>query len=706
LDNVDFLLEIGTEELPASYIAPALAQLVGMFRARMKEARLEVGPIATGGTPRRLALGASGVSARQKDAVEEVTGPPAKVAFDEEGKPTRAAIGFAKSQGVELADLHVKTTPKGEYCVVEKRVEGRGAVELLSEVLPEMIRRVRFPKSMRWEPSGLSFARPIRWLVALCGEKVVPVDLGGVRSGRRSCGHAFLAPERFEIASPSFEAYAAALRKRYVLVNRDERREQMRKRIDAIMARHGPRCADEALLEEVTEMVEFPGAVEGTFDPDYLSVPAEVIVEAMKEHQKYFPIYDANGNLLPRFVATTNRSESYSAEARIGNERVLEARLADAKFFWEADKRTPLESKRPALAGLAFHERLGSYLDRTARLERLAEEIARGLGYSDEETAMARRAAHLCKADLVTLMVGEFPKLQGIMGREYARVDGEPESVAVAIAEHYLPRYADDVLPRQKAGIALGLADKFDAIAGCFAVGLIPTGSQDPYALRRLALGVIRIVKEHRLNFSLAQALQCALQGLPSGLPAREDVLGQVMSFFRDRLYQICTDSGSRYDIVNAVLAAGFDDPCDFFDRVEVLTELSAATEWPALVTVVERTFNIGKKVAVRGPVEPDLFVEGAERKLWETLRANESAIRDMIERRQYRQASIRYHDVFAEPVHTFYEQVFVNVDDARVRDNRLRLLKEINEMYSTRVADLSQIVTDEGTPGQGNGGT
>lgn len=694
---MDFLLEIGVEELPASYIAPALSQLEAGFRKRIDQARLGVEATVTGGTPRRLTLGAGGIPERQEDVAEEVTGPPANVAFDEDGQPTRAAIGFAKGQGVDVADLRIKETPKGGYCVAEKHVEGRPAAELLGEILPELIRGIRFPKSMRWEPSGLTFARPIRWIVALCSESVVPFELAGVSSGRTTRGHAFMAPEPFDIPSASFEGYAAALRERSVLVDRTERREELRKRVDAVMARHGSRCADEELLEEVNEMAEYPGAVEGAFNADYLSVPAEVIVEAMKEHQKYFPIYDPQGALLPQFVAATNRSDEHSAEARVGNERVLEARLADAKFFWDTDRKTTLESKRPGLGDVAFQERLGSYIARTERMARLAEAVARDLGLTGEQAAMARRAAHLCKVDLVTLMVGEFPKLQGIMGREYARVDGEPEPVATAIAEHYMPRYADDALPQGEVAIALSLADRLDAIAGCFAVGLIPTGSQDPYALRRLALGVIRIAREHQLTFSLGETARQAIEGLPADVKAGDDVSSQVLSFFRDRLYQTCTDEGFRYDIVNAVLAAGYDDVCDVLERLRVLTELSTTPQWAALVTVVERTFNIGKKVEVEGPTDPALLEDAEERRLWEELQANQTEIRTLIDLRQYRDASLRYHDVFAEPVHAFFDQVFVNVDDERVRDNRLRLLKEANVLYSERVADLALIVTDEG---------
>jgi glycyl-tRNA synthetase beta chain len=414
----------------------------------------------------------------------------------------------------------------------------------------------------------------------------------------------------------------------------------------------------------------------------------------MKEHQRYFPVEDARGRLLPRFLVITNRGPQEAPFTVEGNERVLKARLADAKFFWEEDRKLSLWKRVEGLKEVVFHEKLGSYWERVERIDRLAGYLALRLGLVADEREALHRASRLCKADLLTQMVGEFPKLQGVMGYHYAREEGEKEEVARAILEHYLPRFAGDRLPETLLGTLLSLADKFDALCGCFSIGLIPTGSQDPYALRRQAQGIIRILEEKNLNLSLKDSLAAALENFPG----RGTTLQELLEFFRDRLYQTFLERGQRHDIINAVLAAGFDNVADFSRRLEVISRLSQTEQWQGLVTVVERTFNIGKKAAATGEVEETLLQEKEERQLWELYQRHKDRIQSLINKEQYEEASMEYYTSFAQAVHNFFEKVFVNVEDLRLRNNRLLLLKNINELYSTRIADLAQIVP----PGDG----
>ncbi|MCK4376584.1 MAG: glycine--tRNA ligase subunit beta, partial [Candidatus Brocadiae bacterium] len=428
------------------------------------------------GTPRRLTVSAEGIAERQPPLRVRSVGPPARAAFDSDGKPTPAAHGFARSKGLPVEALQVEETQKGPYVVAVVEQAGRPAAALLPGLLAQAAAAVTFPKSMRWEGDGFQFARPIRWLVALLDGEVLPLSIAGVRAGRRTRGHPFLAPGEIELADASYERYRGALRERFVVVEFEERRDLIRAEIDALMAQHGAKLRDTALLDEVANMVEFPHAIEGSFDEHFLSIPAPVLSAAMKEHQRYFPVRDADGELVPRFITVSNRTAEQDDLVREGNERVLLARLEDAKFFWEQDGRHRLDELAPRLEEVVFLGGLGNNLQRCERLAELGALIAAKLGPS-VNAGHVRRAAHLCKADLLTGLVGEFPTLQGVVGRELARAHGEPEPVAEAIAEHYLPGGADDVLPATPEGSVLALADKMDVIVGCFALGLLPSGS-------------------------------------------------------------------------------------------------------------------------------------------------------------------------------------------------------------------------------------
>ncbi|MCF6147053.1 MAG: glycine--tRNA ligase subunit beta [Candidatus Kuenenia sp.] len=708
----DLLFEIGTEEIPAGYITPALNQIKILFEERFKHSRLKFQSIYCTGTPRRLSVFIKGLPEEQESVTAEVQGPAASIAFDKEGNLTKAGLGFAKSQGIESDSLKTKKTAKGEYCIAIKQITGEKTLHLLSGILAEIIQKISFPKSMKWKSSNLFFARPIRSLLALFGDKVVPLEINGIKAGKSFSGHPFLSGKRVEISVADWDQYKQLLKQEKVIVDMDERREILKEKITQLMKPFGATFDDEPLLDEVTNLVEYPNAVTCQFDEKFLDIPHIVIETAMKEHQRYFPVKKAEGKLTEKFIVALNRDERNENSPIQGNERVLKARLFDARFFWKEDRKIPLKRRLEDLKQLVFLEKLGNYYDRTNRIIALSDYLSHQLirfnyplfGINDITTV--KRAAQLCKTDLLTQMVGEFPSLQGIMGKEYASWEGENSSVALAIEEHYMPRFATDKIPSSTIGAIVGLADKFDTITSCFALGLIPTGSQDPYSLRRHAYGIIRIIEDHRFTFELKEVLAKSLNLLPL-FPQKENeyypvindkLIPDIVGFFKDRLFQMNTEKGYRYDLVNAALNAGtgFDDVYDYLQRLKYISLLSKEKYWPDLVTVVERTFNIGKKAKSQGTINENLFNEKEEQKLWEIYTSNESKIRKLIQDKKYVEASFSYYDVFAAPVHEFFDRVFVNVEDMEIRNNRLLLLKKINALYSEKIADLSQIVMAE----------
>jgi glycyl-tRNA synthetase beta chain len=692
----DFLLEIGTEEIPAGYLDPAASALVETAREALSTARLVAREARTLYAPRRITLFLTGIPESQEDFSESVQGPSQKIAFDESGKPTKAAAGFARGQGVDLAALEVRDTRNGPYVFARKLVKGSSARDVLSKIIPELVSRLPFPKSMHWTDPDFTFARPIRSVLALLGDEVVPFTVGGVASGRKTWGHPFLAPGPMELQSARLDAYRDALRKAFVVVDVEERRDLIRTQIEKLLAAHGASLAEFELLDEVTNLVEFPNAVEGSFPERFLKVPDAVVKAAMMEHQRYFPVRDASGKLVNRFITVTNRPPEHAADIRRGNERVLNARLSDAEFFWREDRKSPLESFGQRLSGVMFQEKLGSYADRVRRLGELGLFIAARLGCPDEVSARVKRAALLSKADLVTQMVGEFPSLQGIVGSEYARADGEDPEVAQAIAEHYQPRSARDALPESLVGKILALADKFDSLVGCFAAGLAPTGSQDPYALRRQTAGILRIILTGRLVLPLKGILAKAKELLPLGLPQAARVEEDVTAFVQDRLYYYFLDASFPHDIIRAVLKPGFDDLLDLSRRLESLNALTGTHDWHKLVTAVERTHNITRDFTPKGDVDESLLAEPEERELFRLYAATRDTIVHLIDEHKYAEVCDLYETTFAVPLHVLFEKVYVNVPDEKLRANRLTLLKNINRLFADRVADLSQILIED----------
>ncbi|MGQ9709917.1 MAG: glycine--tRNA ligase subunit beta [Anaerolineae bacterium] len=681
------LLEIGTEELPAGDLSLALAQLREQSPALLAEARLDYEALRVLGTPRRLALLVEGLSPHQRPLEEVVKGPPTRVAFDAEGNPTPAAQGFARRQGVDVADLQVREMDGGQYVVAIRRVEGRPAPEVLMELLPRLIAGLRFPMSMRWNETGVAFSRPIRWLVALLGDAVIPFESAGLYSGRVTRGSRPQGSPHLLLARA--EEYSDRMRAHGILVDPEERRAAVAAQTAAQAARVGGRILDDPdLLEEVTNLVEQPTAFLGHFEEEYLRLPTDVLIAVMKKHQRYFPVLDGDGRLLPHFVAVRNGGEEYLDVVRAGNEAVLRARFADANYFYREDTARPLESFLPRLATLTFQEQLGSMLDKTRRLEELVPVVARMLGLTEEETAAARRAAHLCKADLATQMVVEFTSLQGVMGREYALTSGEPPQVARAIFEHYLPRFAGDALPQSAAGLALGLADRLDSLAGLFAVGLVPSGSADPYGLRRDALGMVQALIGARRFFSVRAGLEAAARLLP--VEADPAALEAALEFFTGRLRVILREQGFRHDAVEAVLAARGDDPYRALRAVEALSRWTAREDWSRILDNYARCVRITRDFTERFTLDPGRFVHPIERELHDAWREARERVRPDSSVDDFFTAFLPLVDV----IDRFFAKetgVMVMVEDPALRENRLALLQHIVSL-ADGIVDLSRM--------------
>ena len=591
----ELLLEIGTEELPATFIEPILEQMKTGAVALFGEQRIAHDAIHTFGTPRRLALWIPELNTQQTPASEETLGPPRKAAYDENGNPSNAAIGFAAAQGVTVSALVIRHTPKGEYVAAVKRQKGCATSSLLPAVLVHYLHSFSFPKSMRWNSSGTRFARPIRWILALYGGKAIPCSYAGISAGTATFGHRFMTADTAKKIPTGqkvrdFESYTRSLEQHGVIVDQERRRAIIRDEIEAIANAHGGTLDyDESLLSEATYSVEWPYALAAQFDPAYLALPKDVIVTAMQEHQGFFAMMSKNTVLLPHFIAVCNVKYKDMGEIKRGHERVLAARLADATFYFEEDRKTSLEVKRQTLHTVTFQQRLGSLHAKVERVESLAGHLAMLWDPSAEHTC--RRVAQLCKVDLVTGMVGEFPSLQGVMGREYAKRDGEPDTIADAIAEHYQPRFSGDTLPITLPGTIVSIADRIDTIAGYFVVACAPTGSQDPYGLRRHAQGVLQIALAGTTPLPLRDLVDRALDAFEPAVDFERDKIStDILTFFRQRMESSCSSDGYRYDLVRAALERDtFDDPVDAMQRITALHDVARDTSFVGMVGAFKR---------------------------------------------------------------------------------------------------------------------
>jgi len=692
----ELLFEIGTEEIPASFIEPAVDELRQKLIEQMASGRISHGEPRTFATPRRLAVYFSAVAELSEDLSKEVIGPPVKVAFDPAGKPSRAAQKFAEGLGLTVEKLERFQTPKGEYLGARLLERGRPAHQVLTGALTEVIHSLKFPKSMRWGDVEQTFARPVHWILALFGSEVLPVVFADVSAARFTYGHRFLSPDRIELSGPS--EYESSLLRAHVIADPDRRKAILLERLRAAAARaRGNLIEDPALLDQVTELVELPNPVVGSFDESYLDLPPEVLVQEMKRHQRYFALADGSGKLMPKFIAVSNTTVRDEQVSIRGYERVLRARLADARFFFDEDRKAPLSERVEKLSRVVWQEKLGTYAEKVTRIERLATWLANAVG-REQLLPVIRRATLLSKADLVTGMVGEFPELQGIMGREYAKSSGEDPHVALAIFEHYLPRWAGDALPTEDSGAIIGLADRFDTLCGIFAIGRAPTGAADPFGLRRACLAIIHLVLARQFRFSIAKAVESALGALEPklvgmvGKPSEAAPAQVVLDFFRARLKALWSER-YRPDLVEAVLSAGFDDIVSAQQRLEALSRLVSDPSFESLATAFKRVGNIVEKQAKdvpAGKVDAKRLKEASEVRLAQACSAVRAKIGDLAKADDY--PGVLKEIISLRPsVDAFFDEVMVMTDQREVRENRVRLLQEVRGLFS-QVADFSKI--------------
>jgi glycyl-tRNA synthetase beta chain len=690
--SAEFLLEIGTEELPSSFVRHALGSMHESAAELLAQARLGTDALSVHpmGTPRRLALRIRGLAERQPDRNETVVGPPWNAAFEPDGTPKKAAIGFAKKHGVDVAALRKEETEKGDYVSVDVHEQGKPLADVLEELLPQLCQRITFPKSMRWGPGEIAFGRPIHWIVSLLGADVVDFEFANIRAGRSTRGHRFLAPASFDIDDS--RNYEAALKEAHVIVDIERRKVRMMDALlDAAKELGGVLAPDAFLADECVSLVEEPFVVPGSFNEAFLELPEAVVISVMRDHQRYFAVRDSEGGpLLPSYLNVVNTAQD-PATIATGNDRVLRARLADARFFVEEDLKAPLADRLQKLESVVFQSKLGTMGAKVRRLEANARAIADWAG-TDADACQA--AARICKADLETLIVYEFPELQGEMGRWYALREGIEQPVADAIRDHYRPQGVDDGVPDQLVSAVVAVADRIDTLVGCFGIGLVPTGSADPFALRRAALGILRIALEGPLDVGLRAVVahaHAAYAGVAQLAPA-DEVSAALDDFFRGRVRAMLKDEYGA-DVVDACLGAWDGKSVrDLRTRIEAVSELREAPEFEALAIAFKRAFNITKDSA-RGAIEPALLEQGAETALAERFGTVRDQIRRATGQRRYADALKLVAKELGGPIDRFFDEVFVMVDDPKVRENRLRLLGEIADTVNG-IAHFHQLGT------------
>ncbi|MBU4561778.1 glycine--tRNA ligase subunit beta [bacterium] len=694
MENV--ILEIGTEEIPAQYMENALKDLNQLAKKYLEEARINYKEIKVYGTPRRLILFIFHINEKQEDIFQKIKGPAYSIAYNKDSQPQKPALKFAQSQRVNVEDLIVEDTEKGKYIFAPKSIIGQPTIEILSRIFPEIIKGMQFPKSMRWGERSLRFIRPIRWILALHGKEIIKFNLNGLDSENITYGHRLLAPQKIKISST--QEYFKKLEKSYVIVDPQIRENIVKTDIKQIIKEiGGEKIINEKQLKEIIYLVEYPNAILGKYDKKYLELPKDVLTVVMEKHQKYFPIFKNKDELLPLFIVIINNFKKYASKIREGNENVLRARLEDAKFFYQEDQKIPLEKRVDKLKNVIFQENLGSLFDKTERLELLCDYISDSLQVEQKVKEDLLRAAHLCKADLVTEMVKEFPELQGIMGKEYAVLSGERREVAEAIFEHYLPRFSGDRLPLTKSGMILGIADKVDSIIGCFVTGLIPTGSQDPYGLRRQSRGKIAIILKNNLQISLKDIIRKSLSLYKESVLVElkideNEIVSQILSFFKQRAKNIFLEEGIRYDVIDAVLAVDSDgDVVDIKHRIKTIEELYNQPIFRKILNSSSRVLNLSKNNE-ETEIDRSLLKEKAELSLYHNYESIYSRTREFIYNKEYKKVFKLLGDL-CEPVDEFFDQVLVMDKDKEIRKNRIALIKKIGILFN-QVTDLSKIVS------------
>ncbi|HTY13021.1 MAG TPA: glycine--tRNA ligase subunit beta [Candidatus Omnitrophota bacterium] len=687
LKPVDALMEVGCEEIPARFMNGLLEELKNKTQEKLTENRITYARVRTIGTPRRLTVVIEDISRKQPDSVEELQGPPAEIAFDKENKPTAAAVGFAKKNGIPVTSLKIKNVGGRNYVSATLKKKGGPTDKLLRTLFPQIISSLYLPLAMRWGDREFKFVRPIHWIAALFGEKIVPFELAGIRSSNITRGHRFFRNPKTEIRNPNIEDYKKVLKRLDVIADQNERKEMVRKEVSSAAKKAGGQALiEDDLLNEVTFLLEKPKAYVGKFNEDFLALPSEVLITSMKKNQKYFPILDAKGKLTSRFVLVTN--DCTNKNIVDGNQKVITARLSDAMFFFTEDRKLPLKMRVPDLKRVEYFEKLGNMFDKTERLKKLSVTLARHLKLDEDQCRSVAAAAELSKADLITHMVFEFPELQGVMGREYSIASGETREVGAAIFEHYLPRSADDRLPQTPAGIALSLADKIDSLAGCFSIGKIPTGSEDPYGLRRAAYGIVKIVLDKKLDLMLDEMFDHALNLYAREGVASARVIKQLLEFIGGRVKIVLLDEKIPSDVAEAVLS-------EFNDILEA-REMAAALvadrreEWFAGVAATHsRISRIAKGAKREQVIEADL-ADPEEIELNKLYLSVNWEVSEKVNAGNYKQALLELARLTV-PVEAFFKKVLVLCEDERLRANRLALLRSIEKTF-LKVADFTKL--------------
>ena len=684
--NNYLLYEIGVEEMPSRFVQSTLDQLVSGLKSRLEEKRVAFEDIDTFATPRRLILVVKGLADRQADLEEEVKGPAKKISIAEDGSFTKAAQGFMRGKGLSESDVYFKDLNGTEYIFATIREEGKDTDEVLMEVLPEIVKSVVFPKSMRWGGKNMRFVRPIRWLVALHNDKVVPVDLEGIIASNVTVGHRFLGAKSIEVSS--IEDYFKKLEENFVVYDQDLRKDMIRKQIDQVAASIGGKVEmDEELLDEVTYIVEYPTAFYGEFDKSYTELPKEVVKTPMKAHQRYFPGVGEDSNLLPYFIAVRNGNDYKIENVKAGNEKVLEARLADAKFFFNEDRQHDLEYYRNKLNTVVFQEKLGTLLDKSERIYNIAKVYGKEVDVNIEDL---ESAAYYAKADLVTNMVFEFDELQGYMGMQYSRLEGNNDTVSKAIYEHYMPRFNGDTVPSTMEGDILSIIDKMDTIAGFFAIGIQPTGSADPFALRRQCIGILTILLEKNIEIDVARLASISLDQYSSVEFDKDSVIDNIIEFFNERTKNMFKDMGIRYDVVEAVLASDEKNISDLYVRAEAMNKWIDRDSLTDMLVAFNRVSNLAEG-AETDKIDQALLLEDVEKELYDNFKDVDSKISDLMDQKEYTKSL----DAFASlkpAVDNFFDNVMVMSDNPKLRTNRLALLKNISDSM-LKVCDLTKIV-------------
>ncbi len=686
----ELLFEIGTEEIPAGYIQPALNFLESTAKKKLQALDLQFNGMRTYGTPRRLTLTIDGLQGKQEDRRQEHIGPAKKAGFDAAGKPTPAALGFARSRGLAPEDLQVVETPKGEYLMAVEEVQGRQTSALLPGLLESLIREMVFPKSMRWADNTMTFGRPIQWLLALYGGNKLDLTIEDISSGTTTLGHRFMAPEPFEISS--CQHYVEALGEKYVIVDLEKRRQlvvsEVKKAVkDRVGEQGGEPVLHEGLVDTVTNLVEMPCGICGSFDEKFLQLPEEALVTSMREHQKYFPVAGKDGKLLPLFVAVNNTPIEDRNLAVSGHERVLRARLEDGLFFFNEDRKRKLADRLQDLKGIIFQNKLGTMQEKSARNAGIAAMLAKKVAPELKDDVV--RVAQLAKADLLTEMVGEFPSLQGVMGREYSLHDGEKAEVAVAIQEHYMPLRSGGDIPGSLQGALVGIADRVDTLVGCFAIGEKPTGNKDAFGLRRQAIGLINIIHGMSISLSLREVLETAAKGYDGVVEVTEEVIDEILDFIRLRFENEQVALGLPQEVVEAATAVGFYNLTDCMARITALNDIHSQESFTVLAGSFKRIRNIIKG-NVATDVDQELLSESAETELFSILAKVRDKALPLIWDRSY-DAALHEMLEMKEPVDRFFDEVMVMAEDLTVRQNRLNLLTALGELV-LQVGDISKM--------------